>query len=90
MISPTDEDDLDPQEIENAADESPVVTDAPENSSRTEYLTEWDTPPHALGTAAPKVPMEDEVGPVEELINEGLDEADRQQRMAAADPELEP
>lgn len=91
MTSSTDApEDVDPREIEDASDETPATKDAPELPPKAENLTEWDNPPQSYGGAALKVPMEDEVGAAEELVNEGLDEADRNQRMAAADPDMEP
>jgi hypothetical protein len=90
MISSDDtQEDVDPREIEDASDETPGTDKAPELIAQAGDLTEWDRPLTA-GAAAPKVPMEDEIAPVEELVNEGLDEADRNQRMAAADPDMEP
>lgn len=91
MISPTnDEDEIDPKEIEDAADETPGGGEAPELIPRTENLTAWDDSPAESGRVSPRMPMEDEVSPAESLIDEGLDEADRHQRMAAVDPDLEP
>lgn len=62
----------------------------PELNKLTKELTEWDEPPAATGTAAHKVLPEDEVSIAEQLVYEGTDEADRDLRLAAADPDSEP
>jgi hypothetical protein len=80
---PADDPDFDPREIEE--DEL-----APEVDQRTIELTAWDEPPGSTGTSAPKTQMEDEVPPGEQLVEEGIDEADREQRLAASDPDFEP
>jgi hypothetical protein len=61
-----------------------------ELSEQTKELTAWDEPPSATGMAAPKVLPEDEVSITEQLVHEGTDEADRERRVAAADPDFEP
>jgi len=87
---PEDEPDVDPEEIESAANAGITPEEAPEVEPKTESLTEWDTPVEASGVSAPKVPMEDETSVAEQLVEEGLDEADRDQRLASADPDFEP
>lgn len=87
---PNDDPDFDPQEMENAEFATPDDEIAPELDERTAGLTEWDEPPSSSGTAAPKIGMEDEIPPGEQLVEEGLDEADREQRIAASDPDYEP
>lgn len=87
---PNDDEEVSPEEIAAASDETPTDTTAPELDSRTKELTEWDTPPDAAGGAAPKVQPEDEVSIAEQLVYEGTDEADRTSRQAAADPDFEP
>jgi hypothetical protein len=82
--------DLDPEEIQLASDETPTDVTAPELSKETEELTEWDEAPTSSGKAAHKVLPEDEVPAAEQLVYEGTDEADRQSRLAAADPDFEP
>ena len=44
----------------------------------------------AAGEAVPKVLPEDENAVAEELVEEGVEEADRDQRIASADPDFEP
>ncbi|HEY3900358.1 MAG TPA: hypothetical protein VGM54_17240 [Chthoniobacter sp.] len=82
------------EEIEDAADETPTTVTPPELDARTEELTEWDDAPSAHGTAVPKVgpatEEEDEDSIASKLVYEGTDEADRERRMAAADPDFEP
>jgi hypothetical protein len=85
-----DDADVDPEEIESAASERITPDTAPEVDRKTEDLKEWDEPPTATGVSAPKVPMEDETSVSEELIEEGMEEADREQRIASADPDFEP
>lgn len=84
------DDDIDPEEIQFAADETPTDVTPPELNKQTKELTEWDLPPAAAGKAAPKVLPEDEVSIAEQLVYEGTDEADRDRRMAAADPDFQP
>ena len=39
---------------------------------------------------SPAVKPEDEISAVERLVEEGMDEADRDRRIAAVDPDFEP
>lgn len=87
---PNDDEDFSPDELEVAADETPTDVTAPELNSATKDVVEWDTPPESSGRAAHKVLPEDEVPAAEELVYEGTDEADRDRRIAAADPDFEP
>ncbi len=87
---PNDDDDISPEELEVAADETPTDVTAPELSPETEELVEWDEPPESTGHAVPKVLPEDETSAAEQLVREGTDEADRDRRIAAADPDFEP
>jgi len=84
-----DHPDVDPEEMIEASDERNSGTTPAEVPAGLESAVEWDTPVTASGSAAPKVPMEDEDNIAEQLILEGVDEAEREQRMAAADPDLE-
>lgn len=70
LPEPNEDDDIDPEEIQDAADETPTGVTPPEMNAPTTELTEWDEPPTASGTAAPKV-------------FPGTDEADRDWRLAA-------
>jgi len=85
-----DDPDFDAEEIEDASSERITPHIAPEVDRKTENITEWDEPPAAAGVSAPKVPLEDEAEVPEELTEEGIDEADREQRIASADPDFEP
>jgi len=79
------------EELEAATDETPTDVTAPELSAKTKDLTEWDDVPSSHGTAAPKVNPEDDDDTIaSQLVYEGTDEADREQRIAAADPDFEP
>lgn len=88
---PLRDDDIDPAEISAAAaDETPADLTPPEIDARTRNLTAWDEPPATTGTAAPKVVPEDEAAVAEKLVYEGTDEAERDRRLAASDPDFEP
>ena len=88
----TDEEDVAAaEELAEAADETPTDVTAPETDDRTKDLTEWDDAPVAHGTAAPKRIEEDEDDSLgAQLVYDGTDEAERERRMAAADPDFEP
>lgn len=51
--------------------------------------SEWGVPPNSTGESAVRITLEDEDSPAEQLFQEGLDEADHDQRVAAASQELE-
>ena len=87
---PDADDEVDPEEIQAAADETPTDVTPPELNEQTKNLTVWDEPPGASGSEAPRALPEDEVSIAEQLVYEGTDEADRERRMAAADPDFEP
>jgi hypothetical protein len=87
---PNDDDDFDPRDLEVASDETPTETRAPELSEETKGLMAWDEPPEAAGHEAPTVKPEDETSIAERLVYEGTDEADRDRRIAAEDPDFEP
>lgn len=87
---PNEDDEFDPVEIQEAADETPTVVTPPELDAETKNLTTWDEAPGASGRAAPKILPEDETTVAERLVYDGTDEADRERRIAAADPDFEP
>lgn len=89
-VEPNDDDEFDPEEIEAASEERVTPSNAPEVDSKTENLTEWDQPSSASAGSAPKTPFEDETAIAKQLIEEGMDEADREQRIASVDPDFEP
>ena len=60
--------------------------EAPETAdSFTEDLTAWDESPHATGTHAERFHLEDETPPGELLVEEGIEEADHDRRVSAAE-----
>jgi hypothetical protein len=77
------------EELAEATDETPTDVVAPELNAKTENLTEWDDAPESHGTAAPKITPDDDDSVASKLVYEGTDEADRERRMAAADPDDE-
>jgi hypothetical protein len=89
-----DEDEkLDAEEIADVADETPTDVTPPEVDPRTKELTAWDDAPADHGSAAPKVgpAVEDDEDTIAaDLVYEGTDEADRELRLAAIDPDFEP
>lgn len=87
---PNDDDDFAPEDLDVAADETPTDVTAPELNAETKELVEWDTAPAAAGQVAPKVVPEDDTTIAEQLVYEGTDEAERDRRIAAADPDFEP
>jgi hypothetical protein len=90
MNSQSHDPERDPEELQDAAEETRGASLPAELSSETTELVEWDQPPDASGVAAPKATPEDESSAGEILVNEGLEEADRDQRIASADPDFQP
>lgn len=88
----SNDDDFDLDELDEAADETPTDTTAPEVDPRAKKLTEWDEAPSCRGSAAPRTGIEDgdEDTISARLVYEGTDEAERDRRIAAADPDFEP
>jgi hypothetical protein len=92
-VLPPNEQETDAEEIADATDETPTEVTPPEVDARTENLTEWDDVPASHGSAAPKIQPDDEDDEntiASKLVYEGTDEAERDRRMAAADPDFEP
>ncbi|MDR3402346.1 MAG: hypothetical protein P4L99_07590 [Chthoniobacter sp.] len=89
---PNEEDQEIAEEIVAASDETPTDVTAPETSAETEKLTAWDDVPASHGSAVPTVTNDDddEDSIAAKLVYEGTDEADREQRLASADPDYEP
>ena len=92
MTTPLSSEDpeYDPEELDEAVNELPSGVHAPEVSEQTENLTEWDDPTDSTGHSVDKIPLEDETLLAEELVDDGIEAADSDQRIAAADPDLEP
>lgn len=63
---------------------APHVPEAPEVDGQTSAIQEWDESPDASGHMVARVLPEDEVSATEMLIEEGLDEADRDQRLSVS------
>lgn len=80
---------FDPEELDEAVNDRAPDRPAPEVDARTSEVTTWDDPPASHGGSAPKVPPDDEATVGAELVDEGIDVADSEQRVAAADPESE-
>jgi len=89
-VESNDDDEFDQEEIEAVSEDRVTPDHAPEVDSKTENLTEWDQPASEADGNTPKTPFEDEATIDEELTEEGIDEADREQRLASADPDFEP
>jgi hypothetical protein len=87
---PNDDDDSDPRDLDAAADETPAELAAPELSEQTKELIAWDEPPGCAGHEVPTVKPDDETSIAEQLVQEGAEEADREHRIAAEDPDFEP
>ncbi len=87
---PNDDTDVDPAELEAVEDETRGEAIAPELTAQNAKLTEWDEPADATGGEVAKVKPDDEVPAAVQFVEEGLDAADRDQRLAAADPDFEP
>lgn len=60
------------------------VSGAPEVDSATEEIETWDEPPMQSGHRVPPVALEDENGAAEQLVTNGMEEADHDVRVAAA------
>lgn len=79
------------EEILEAAEKIDGESLAPEVSSRTADLTVWDESPEDVGRRVQERP-DNEVTISEQLVSEGNEQADREQRMAASagDAEIAP
>lgn len=80
---------FDPDELDEAVNDQAPKSEAPEIDARTSNVTTWDDPPASHGGSAPKIPPDDEATIGADLVDEGLDVADSEQRVAAADPDSE-
>ena len=83
-----DAEETDVQPLDEAVEQPPGSADAPEVDPQTADLVAWDEPPG--DTAAPRIEPDDEAPLQEMLVEEGLEEAERDRRIAAADPDFEP
>jgi hypothetical protein len=84
--------DFDPAEVDAAAQEitDPGVEPPPEVSKATENLTAWDEAPGSRGGPVEKFQLDEENQVGAELVQDGVESADRDSRLAAADPDYEP
>lgn len=80
------------EEILEAAAKIDGESLAPEVSSRTAEVTVWDQSPEDVGWRVQERPMDDEVTISEQLVSEGIEQADLEQRWAAGadDSEIAP
>lgn len=88
-----DDPDVDPRDIEAAAEDitDPGVDPAPEEAPELARVTQWDEAPATTGSATPKYSGDmDENQLGEELVQDGVESADRDSRLAAVDPDYEP
>ena len=83
---------VDPRDIDEAAQEitDPGVEPPPELPPGAENLTEWDEAPGTRGTATPSGLGDDENQVGQELVEDGVEAADRDSRLASTDPDYEP
>ena len=75
------------EEILEAAEKIDGEILAPEVSSRTAEITVWNERPEDLGWRVQERPVDNEVTIAEQLVIEGNEQADREQRMAAGTAE---
>ncbi len=66
----------------------PIAPQTPEVPPEVESVTEWDESPSSVGTHFEAILPEDEAADDEILVNEGMEEADHEQRLSAADEDL--
>ena len=71
------------EEILEAAEQIDGEILAPEVSLRTAEITVWNESPEDVGWRVQERPMDNEVTIAEQLVIEGNEQADREQRMAA-------
>ena len=71
------------EEILEAAERFDGEYLAPEVSPRTAEITVWDESPEVVGWHVEEEPMENQVTISEQLVSEGNEQADREQRIAA-------
>jgi len=83
--NPQSDPDFDPEELDEAVNDADEGIHAPEVNAVTEELTAWDEPADSTGHAAIRVEPEDEVEVREHFVEDGVDVADSEQRIAAAD-----
>lgn len=60
-----------------------TTAEAPEADPELEQMTTWDEPPAQTGHLVPTTPLDDENNVAEQLVDNGLEEADHDIRVAA-------
>lgn len=83
--NPQSDPDFDPEELDEAVNDAGEGIHAPEVNPVTEELTEWDNPVDSSGHPVVRIEPEDEDEVLEHLVEDGVDVADSEQRIAAAD-----
>ncbi|MBV8376834.1 MAG: hypothetical protein JO279_07490 [Verrucomicrobia bacterium] len=73
------------ERILEAADKIDGESLAPEVSARTAEITVWNESPEEVGWRVQERPMDSQVTISEQLVSEGNEEADREQRLAAGE-----
>ena len=71
------------EEILEAAEKIDGESLAPEVSCRTAEVTVWDESPEDVGWRVQERPMDNQLTISEQLVSEGNEQADREQRIAA-------
>jgi hypothetical protein len=71
------------ERILEAADKIDGESLAPEVSARTAEITVWNESPEEVGWRVQERPIDSQVTISEQLVSEGNEEADREQRMAS-------
>ena len=69
------------EELQGPKDPSAPETGSPD----VEEIVTWDEPVEARGEQAPRIGLEDEASVAEQLVEEGVDEADHDRRVAASE-----
>lgn len=78
---------IDPQEMLEASSDVTSPKTPADVPAGLEAATEWDTPVGSSGEVAPKVGLDDEESVGTQLVLDGVEEAEREQRIAAAEGE---
>lgn len=81
---------MDGRPVANAADRAHardelIHSGPPPAPEGDETVRLWSEAESSVGHQAPRIGPEDEISPVEQLINEGLEEAERDQRLSASE-----
>jgi TATA-binding protein-associated factor Taf7 len=91
-VSPTVEsvvEDLSQQDVLPSGSSSDVMAESEALIDPDSTVGSWNDPMGELGHRANRVPLEDEVNPVEELVDKGINEADEELRDLDEEVEIE-